>query len=53
MVITDTHCHLYLEAFKEDLGEVFARASEQGVTRFFIPAIDSEYTQAMTDLKNT
>ncbi len=52
MVVTDTHCHLYLEAFENDLNEVITRASEQGVSRFFIPAIDSGYTQAMLNLKH-
>ena len=52
MIVTDTHCHLYLEAFEEDLNEVITRASEQGVSRFFIPAIDSGYTQAMLNLKH-
>ncbi|MCX2718985.1 TatD family hydrolase [Lentiprolixibacter aurantiacus] len=51
MVITDTHCHLYLEAFEEDLEAVMSRANAEGVSRFFIPAIDSGYTQAMLDLK--
>lgn len=52
MVVTDTHCHLYLEAFEEDLQAVMERASAQGVSRFFIPAIDSGYTQAMLNLKD-
>ncbi len=52
MIVTDTHCHLYLEAFEEDLNEVITRASKQGVSRFFIPAIDSGYTQAMLNLKH-
>ena len=52
MIVTDTHCHLYLEAFEDDLNEVITRASEQGVSRFFIPAIDSGYTQAMLNLKH-
>lgn len=51
MVVTDTHCHLYLDAFEEDIEAVMARAAEQGVTRFFIPAIDSGYTQVMLDLR--
>ena len=51
MVITDTHCHLYLEAFGEDMEAVMARAKAQGVSRFFIPAIDSGYTQSMLKLK--
>lgn len=52
MNLTDTHCHLYVEAFDEDREEVIARAMAQGVSRFFIPAIDSGYTQAMVDLKS-
>ncbi len=52
MVVTDTHCHLYLEAFEEDLEAVMARASSEGVSRFFIPAIDSGYTLAMIALRD-
>jgi TatD DNase family protein len=51
MIITDTHTHLYSEAFDEDRTEVINRAIAQGVTRFFIPAIDSTYTQAMLQLE--
>lgn len=51
MIITDTHTHLYSEAFDEDRNDVITRAMEQGVTRFFIPAIDSTYTEAMLQLE--
>lgn len=51
MIITDTHTHLYSEAFDEDRREVINRAIEQGVSRFFIPAIDSEYTASMLQLE--
>ena len=50
MVITDTHAHLYSEAFDEDRNEMINRAIENGVTRFFIPAIDSTYTKSMFEL---
>lgn len=53
MIITDTHTHLYSEAFKDDRKDMINRAIEHGVSRFFIPAIDSSYTQAMFQLKNT
>lgn len=53
MVITDTHTHLYSEAFDEDRDAMIKRAIEAGVKRFFIPAIDSTYTQAMLDLEAT
>ncbi len=51
MIITDTHTHLYSEAFDEDRNEMIDRAIAQGVSRFFIPAIDSEYTEAMLQLE--
>ncbi|MFD1161690.1 TatD family hydrolase [Hwangdonia seohaensis] len=51
MIITDTHTHLYSEAFNDDRNEMINRAIEQGVTRFFIPAIDSTYTASMLQLE--
>ena len=51
MIITDTHTHLYSEAFDEDRKEVINRAIELGITRFFIPAIDSTYSKAMFNLE--
>jgi len=52
MIITDTHTHLYSEAFDEDRSEMMQRALNAGVERFFIPAIDSTYTQSMLDLES-
>ena len=52
MTITDTHTHLYSEAFDSDRKEMIQRAVDLNVTRFFIPAIDSSYTDAMFKLKN-
>ncbi|GLU42784.1 TatD family hydrolase [Allomuricauda sp. NBRC 101325] len=52
MIITDTHTHLYSEAFEEDRNEMMQRALDAGVKRFFIPAIDSTYTQSMLDLES-
>tara|TARA_B110000093_G_scaffold155945_1_gene173230 strand:- start:391 stop:1158 length:768 start_codon:yes stop_codon:yes gene_type:complete len=51
MTITDTHTHLYSEQFDDDRAEVIQRALAAGVTRFFIPAIDSTYTKAMYALE--
>ncbi len=50
MTITDTHTHLYSEAFDEDRREVIQKAIDNGIKRFFIPAIDSESTQTMYSL---
>jgi len=51
MIITDTHTHLYSEAFDDDRVEMMERAITAGVSRFFIPAIDSSYTKAMFQLE--
>lgn len=51
MVLTDTHTHLYSEAFDEDREDMMERALQENIKRFFIPAIDSETTQAMYDLE--
>jgi len=50
-MLTDTHTHLYSEAFEEDRKAMMQRALDAGVKRFFIPAIDSSYTEAMYDLE--
>ncbi|GET47065.1 TatD family hydrolase [Capnocytophaga felis] len=51
MIITDTHAHLYSNAFEEDRKDMIQRAINLGITRFFIPAIDSSYTESMFALK--
>ncbi len=53
MIFTDTHTHLYSEAFSDDRDEMIQRAISEGVTRFFIPAIDSAYTSSMYALKKS
>ena len=51
MIITDTHTHLYSKQFDEDRQEVMKRAIDNGVLRFFIPAIDSSCSEAMFTLE--
>ena len=51
MIITDTHTHLYSEAFDDDRKEAIQKAIDLGVERFFIPAIDSTYTEGMLALE--
>lgn len=51
MIITDTHTHLYSETFDEDRSVVIDQAIANDITRFFIPAIDSTYTERMLELK--
>lgn len=52
MILTDTHTHLYSEEFDADRNEMIERAIQKGVSRFFVPSIDSSYTQKMYDLEN-
>lgn len=47
MIITDTHAHIYSELFEIDQTQMMQRAISLGVSRFFVPAIDSSYTKAM------
>jgi TatD DNase family protein len=51
MIITDTHTHLYSEEFDQDRDQMIQRAIDAGVSRFFIPAIDSSCTAAMYELE--
>lgn len=50
-MITDTHTHLYSSQFKEDQAAMIQRAKDAGVSRFFIPAVDSSYTESMMKLE--
>ena len=52
LILTDTHTHLYSSQFDEDREQVIQKAIEAGVSRFFIPSIDSTYTQKMYALEN-
>ncbi|WP_299884995.1 TatD family hydrolase [uncultured Lacinutrix sp.] len=51
MIITDTHTHLYSEAFDEDRVEMMQRTLDANISRLFVPAIDSNYTASMLQLE--
>jgi TatD DNase family protein len=51
MILTDTHTHLYSEEFENDRTEMIQRAMDLGITRFFVPSINSGFTQKMYDLE--
>ncbi len=51
MILTDTHTHLYSEAFDDDREEMINNAIQLGIERFFVPAIDSTYIPAMLALQ--
>ena len=50
MKLTDTHTHLYLDAFDTDRQAVVERAIEQGVTSMLLPNIDSGSLDALVAL---
>jgi len=50
--IIDTHTHLYLKQFNEDIDLVIKRSKEIGVKKFIFPAIDSSHFDSMHSLKN-
>lgn|SRR5690606_27105353 len=50
-MLIDTHTHLYSEEFDNDRDEMIQRAREAGIQKFYIPAIDSTYTERMLDLE--
>ena len=47
----DTHTHLYLEEFKDDIDDVISRAKNVGVHGFYLPSISSKYNKSMRDLE--
>ena len=51
MQLIDTHTHLYSEQFDQDRNEMIQRALDSGVTRFYLPSIDSSYYPKMQKLK--
>lgn len=50
MLLTDTHSHIYDEAFSSDREEAIQRALDAGVVRMLLPAIDSESHEAMFEV---
>ena len=52
MQIIDTHTHLYLNQFQNDVDLVIERAKNAGIDKFIFPAIDSSYFKDMHELRN-
>ena len=51
-MLIDTHTHIYADAFDEDRDEAIARAFSAGVSQLILPAIDSETTTIMHEVKS-
>ena len=52
MNFIDTHTHLYLKDFDVDIDEEIRKSISLGISEFYLPSIDSSYTNRMMDLKN-
>ncbi len=51
MKLTDTHSHIYLPEFENDLPDMLERAEKEGVGKILLPAIDSGTHAAMLGLE--
>jgi TatD DNase family protein len=51
MILTDTHCHLYADEFTTDIDDIITRAESEGITKFYLPAIDSTAHEEMIMLE--
>ena len=47
----DTHAHIYLDEFKEDIGQIMAKCRSEGVDKIFMPNIDTNSIDDMLDLE--
>ncbi|MBF0215558.1 MAG: YchF/TatD family DNA exonuclease [Candidatus Omnitrophica bacterium] len=50
MQLVDTHCHLDMKDYREDIDDVVARASESGVVRIIVPGISYESSKRAIEL---
>jgi len=48
--LTDTHCHLNLDMFQDELEQILERAWIQGVERILIPGIDVETSRKAIEM---
>ena len=51
-MLTDSHTHIYLEEFENDLDIVVKEAQEQGVSRFILPNIDETTIDRLITVHN-
>ncbi|MEO8583910.1 MAG: TatD family hydrolase [Flavitalea sp.] len=49
--IIETHAHLYLEDYTNDLDQVILRAGQEGIKKIYMPALKNEYVDRMLRLE--
>ena len=52
MKLIDTHTHLYLEEFDNDLNQVLNNCKDIGIEKFIFPSIHSKYNERMIETYN-
>lgn len=52
MLLIDTHTHLYAQEFDADRAQMIAKAIQNGVTKFYLPNIDSSSIAVMHQLES-
>ncbi|MDP6909273.1 MAG: TatD family hydrolase [Flavobacteriales bacterium] len=50
--LVDTHAHLYLDQFKDDIDETMQRALDNGVHQILLPNVDRSTTESLWNLVN-
>lgn len=45
--LIDTHCHVYLKHFDEDLSQVIENAAKQGISKILMPNVDEETVERL------
>jgi TatD DNase family protein len=51
MILVDTHCHLYLPEFDADRNSMLQRAKDSGISKFYLPNIDSSVVESMLKME--
>jgi TatD DNase family protein len=49
-LLTDTHCHLYLDEFASDLDSTVSRALDAGVEKILVPGVDANTSRQAVEL---
>jgi TatD DNase family protein len=49
--LIDTHAHIYLSEFDDDIDEVIDRSKEAGIEKIFMPNIDSNSIEGMLEIE--
>lgn len=53
MQIIDTHSHIYVDRFQDDINEVISRAKDNGIVKILLPNIDVDSIDEVHTLANT